>query len=59
MMKMNIKQYFFLLPLALVLFSTNNLYAQSDYPNRPVKMFVGFPAGGAVDGAGRMMAQIL
>jgi tripartite-type tricarboxylate transporter receptor subunit TctC len=41
------------------LFFNKNLYAQADYPNRPVKMIVGFPAGGAVDGAGRMMAQIL
>lgn len=31
----------------------------STYPNRPVKMLVGFPAGGAVDAAGRTMAQSL
>jgi tripartite-type tricarboxylate transporter receptor subunit TctC len=59
MMNKNIKQIFFLVPIALLLFGSKNLYAQSDYPNRPVKMIVGFPAGGAVDGAGRMMAQIL
>ena len=58
-MNKNIKKGFFLVSITLVLFFNQNLYAQADYPNRPVKMIVGFPAGGAVDGAGRMMAQIL
>ena len=58
-MNINRKQLFFMLPFALIFCVNNNLYAQADYPNRPVKMIVGFPAGGAVDGAGRMMAQIL
>lgn len=47
---------FFLASLA----SWNVVSAQtSNYPNRPVKMIVGFPAGGAVDAAGRTMAQAL
>ena len=58
-MNTKIRKYFFLILYAIILFATNKLYAQSDYPNRPVKMIVGFPAGGAVDGAGRIMAQIL
>ncbi|MCX7245765.1 MAG: tripartite tricarboxylate transporter substrate-binding protein [Burkholderiales bacterium] len=58
-MNKNKKKVFFLVSITLVLFFNKNLYAQADYPNRPVKMIVGFPAGGAVDGAGRMMAQIL
>ncbi|MDO9218509.1 MAG: tripartite tricarboxylate transporter substrate binding protein, partial [Lacisediminimonas sp.] len=33
--------------------------AQTDYPNRPVRVLVGFPAGGAVDGAARIMAAEL
>ena len=59
LMNTKIRKYFFLILYAIILFATNKLYAQSDYPNSPVKMIVGFPAGGAVDGAGRMMAQIL
>ena len=32
-------------------------HAQSDYPNRPVKMVVGFPAGGGTDVFARAVAQ--
>ena len=50
---------FALAPL-LLMFSGMSANAQSSiYPNRPVKMIVGFPAGGAVDAAGRNMAQAL
>ena len=31
----------------------------ADYPNRPVKWLIGFPAGGAVDIVARIMAQTL
>jgi tripartite-type tricarboxylate transporter receptor subunit TctC len=31
----------------------------TDYPNRPVRMFVGFPAGSSMDIVGRMMGQWL
>lgn len=48
------------LGVVMLLFSSTFVIAQtSTYPNRPVKMIVGFPAGGAVDGAGRTMAQAL
>ena len=48
------------LAVVMFLFSSAFVIAQTaTYPNRPVKMIVGFPAGGAVDGAGRTMAQIL
>lgn len=33
--------------------------AQSDFPNRPVNLIVPFPPGGAVDQAGRSIAQAL
>lgn len=61
-MNEKIYKFSFLNILALIwlLFTCQNCaYAQADYPNRPVKMIVGFPAGGAVDAAGRAMAQIL
>ena len=47
--------------LGVGLLSINSLVTAqtSTYPNRPVKMLVGFPAGGAVDAAGRTMAQSL
>lgn len=31
-------------------------WAQADYPNKPIRMLVGFPAGGGVDIAARMVA---
>ncbi|MFM2240532.1 MAG: hypothetical protein RJA69_1906 [Pseudomonadota bacterium] len=34
-------------------------WAQSDYPNRPIKMVVAFPPGGTSDVLGRMMADEL
>src|SRR6185312_15169665 len=33
--------------------------AQSDYPNRPIKMYVPFPAGGGIDVTARITAQKL
>ncbi|NQW69779.1 MAG: tripartite tricarboxylate transporter substrate binding protein [Betaproteobacteria bacterium] len=42
------------------IFYSNFVFAQAtNYPTRPVKMIVGFTAGGAVDAAGRTMAQAL
>lgn len=45
-----------LLALALALTATLTA-AQSEYPNRPVKMLVGFPPGGATDVLARALAQ--
>ena len=33
--------------------------AAADYPNRPVRWLIGFPAGGAVDIVARIMGQWL
>ena len=42
------------------IFCSNFVFAQTaNYPTRPVKMIVGFTPGGAVDAAGRTMAQVL
>ena len=48
--------------LALGLMSTLSgtaAFAQSDYPNRPIKLVVAFPPGGTSDVMGRMMADEL
>ena len=34
-------------------------YAQSDYPNKPIRLIIGFPAGGSTDIVGRVVAQRL
>jgi tripartite-type tricarboxylate transporter receptor subunit TctC len=48
----------FILATALV---THGLpsYAQSSYPNKPIKLFVGFPPGGGVDFTARLIAPHL
>ena len=47
-----------LMMLALALsFAAPLAAAQGDYPNRPIKMLVGFPPGGATDLLARAMAQ--
>src|SRR5215475_4282373 len=43
--------------LALIIF-VNPVHAQNgDYPNRPIKLLVGFAAGGGTDVAARVIAQ--
>ena len=42
---------------ALALLGSTSALAQSDYPNRPVRIIVGFPAGGASDVTARMIGQ--
>ncbi len=43
--------------LAVFAAVTDNAEAQSDYPNRPVRLLVGFPAGSAADIAARTIAN--
>jgi tripartite-type tricarboxylate transporter receptor subunit TctC len=43
--------------VALALGFIGNADAQSNYPNRPIKMLVGFAAGGGTDVAARIVAQ--
>ena len=40
-------------------FAAPAAYAQSDWPNRPIKMIVPFPAGSSPDTLARMIAQPL
>ena len=43
----------------LALLNISNVQAQADYPNKPIRMIVGFPAGGSTDIVGRIVAQKL
>lgn len=45
--------------LALAGMSVLPVFAQSDYPNKPIKLIVAFPPGGASDMLGRMVAEEL
>jgi len=45
--------------LVAALLLASGAAAQSAYPKGPVRMIVPFPAGGGVDAAGRILAQVL
>lgn len=47
------------LALCLLGVQSSSVLAQSDYPNRPVKIIVPFPAGGTSDIMGRLIAEEL
>ena len=53
------KRSFLLPPSAFLLCCASALAAGAQYPDRPVRMIVGFPPGGAADILGRMAAQQL
>ena len=42
-----------------ILFTTGLAFAQEGYPNKPIKIFVGFPAGTSTDIIARVYAQNL
>ena len=44
---------------AALLVAPATLLAQSDYPNKPIRLIVPFPAGGSTDIVGRVVAQQL
>src|SRR5215212_8259889 len=50
---MNVPRRFF----ALAAFALLSLAAQAQYPNKPIKLVVPWPPGGAVDTIGRLIAQ--
>ena len=55
-----LKQWKWLLVIILALFTSSlPCYAQSSYPNKPIKLFVGFPPGGGVDFTARLIAPYL
>jgi tripartite-type tricarboxylate transporter receptor subunit TctC len=44
---------------ALLLGTSLVSYVQSEYPNKPIRLIIGFPAGGSTDIVGRIVAQKL
>ena len=53
------RQFLLLLGAAALALAAVPVLAQSDYPNKPVKIIVPFPAGGTSDVMGRMVADEL
>jgi len=49
----------FHLVFGLLVLSAGNVAAQTTYPNKPIRMVVGFPAGGAPDTVARLLGQKL
>lgn len=51
------KQLFRIFLLCIVSFLSSAVYAQGTYPDRPIKLVVGFPAGQATDIVARLLAD--
>ena len=45
--------------LAGTIFIPFSVHAQADYPNKPIRLIIGFPPGGSTDIVGRIVAQKL
>ena len=54
-----LRRYAWVAAMALVLPFAGGANAQSDFPNRPLRLIVPFPPGGSVDVSGRMVAKEL
>lgn len=54
-----VRDYLKLITILIGLSSIGILQAQSDYPNKPVKLIVPFPAGGTTDVLGRLVSDQL
>ena len=54
-----VKRFVGIVAGAGILMSSSAALAQSDYPNRPIKLIVGFAPGGSTDIIGRLVAQKL
>jgi len=54
---MKIRQYLGLMAAALSVVCAGVVHAQSDYPNRPIRLLVPFPPGGTSDVVGRIFAE--
>ena len=51
------KRYLAPITVAAALFAATSVHAQSDYPNKPVKVVVTVPAGGGVDTVTRLVTE--
>ena len=53
------RQFLRVLGVAALVVAAFPAFAQADYPNKPIKLIVAFPPGGASDTLGRMVAEEL
>jgi tripartite-type tricarboxylate transporter receptor subunit TctC len=59
-MKLKLSQYVPRFLMSVLLLGTSLIsHAQSQYPNKPIRLIIGFPAGGSTDIVGRIVAQKL
>jgi tripartite-type tricarboxylate transporter receptor subunit TctC len=59
-MNQKLSQYVPRFLMAALLLGTSLIsHAQSEYPNKPIRLIIGFPAGGSTDIVGRVVAQKL
>ena len=56
MFKLNFIRGIFVLLLGF-LFSISSSFA--DYPNKPIKLYIGYKAGGGTDTVGRVLAKVM
>jgi tripartite-type tricarboxylate transporter receptor subunit TctC len=58
-MKLRLRHAIIFFAIAAAALPAEQALAQKDYPNRPVRMLIPFPAGGPADFVGRLFAQNL
>jgi tripartite-type tricarboxylate transporter receptor subunit TctC len=59
-MKLKLSQYVPRFLMSVLCLGTSLIsHAQSQYPNKPIRLIIGFPAGGSTDIVGRIVAQKL
>lgn len=59
-MKLKLSQFVPRFLMSVLLLGTSLIsHAQSQYPNKPIRLIIGFPAGGSTDIVGRIVAQKL
>ena len=58
-MKLTFKYFFFIINTGLLINLSSTVFAQENWPNRPITMVIPFPPGGVADTVGRPVADAL
>ena len=58
-MKLTFKYLFFIINTGLLINLSSTVFAQENWPNRPITMVIPFPPGGVADTVGRPVADAL